>query len=107
MDVRNDAQGCLQDTHWAGGMIGYFPSYALGSAYGAQMLSKMQEELGDVFADVARGDLSRVTGWLKEKIHSHASFKKPGTLFEEVCGKFDASYYTDYLTAKYTELYGL
>ena len=107
VDVPDDAQGCLQDTHWAGGMIGYFPSYALGSAYGAQMLAKMQEELGDVFADIAEGDLSKVTGWLKEKIHRHASFKKPGALFEEVCGKFDATYYTQYLTDKFTQLYDL
>ena len=107
VQVPDDASGCLQDTHWSGGMIGYFPSYALGSAYGAQMLAKMQEDLGDVFADVARGDLSGVTGWLKEKIHCHASFKKPDVLFKEVCGAFDASYYTEYLTKKFTELYGL
>ena len=60
----------------------------------------MQADLGDVFADVANGDLSKVTGWLKEHIHRHASFKKPGQLFEEVCGKFDASCFTDYLTKK-------
>lgn len=107
VDVPNDAKGCLQDTHWAGGMLGYFPSYALGSAYGAQMIAKMEEELGDVYADVVRGDLSRVTAWLKEKIHCHASFRKPGELFESVCGKFDAKYYTDYLTKKYTQLYEL
>ena len=107
VDVPNDTKGCLQDTHWAGGMVGYFPSYALGSAYGAQMIAKMKEDLGDVYADVEKGDISRVTAWLKEKIHRHASFKKPGALFEEVCGKFDASYYTDYLTEKFTELYDL
>ena len=107
IDVPDDASGCLQDTHWAGGMIGYFPSYALGSAYGAQMIAKMQEEIGDIYEDVAKGDLSKVTAWLKEKIHRHASFKKPGALFEEVCGKFDATYYTDYLTEKFTELYNL
>ena len=107
VDVPNDTLGCLQDSHWSGGSVGYFPSYALGSAYGPQMLKKMEEDLGDIWADVATGDLSRVTGWLQEKIHSHASFKKPGALFEEVCGKFDATYYTDYLTAKYTELYNL
>ena len=107
VDVPNDAQGCLQDSHWSGGSVGYFPSYALGSAYGPQMLKKMEEDLGDIWADVAAGDLSRITGWLKEKIHCHASFKKPGALFEEVCGKFDATCYTDYLTKKYTELYNL
>ena len=107
VDVPDDAQGCLQDTHWSGGMVGYFPSYALGSAYGPQMLNVMESQIGDIWADVASGDLSKVTGWLKEKIHCHASFKKPGDLFEEVCGKFDAAYYTDYLTKKYTELYNL
>ena len=107
VDVPNDREGCLQDSHWSGGAVGYFPSYALGSAYGPQMLSKMEAELGDIWTDVAEGDLSKVTGWLKENIHRHASFKKPGALFEEVCGKFDAAYYTGYLTKKYTELYNL
>ena len=107
VDVPNDREGCLQDSHWSGGSVGYFPSYALGSAYGPQMLKKMEEELGNIWDDVAKGDLSKVTAWLKAKIHTHASFKKPGALFEEVCGKFDASCYTDYLTEKYTELYNL
>ena len=107
VEVPDDRQGCLQDSHWSGGMVGYFPSYALGSAYGPQMLKVMEAELGDIWTDVAKGDLSKITGWLKANIHRHASFKKPGVLFEEVCGKFDAAYYTDYLTKKYTELYNL
>lgn len=107
VDVPNDTLGCLQDIHWSFGNIGYFPSYALGSAYGAQMLHVMQQELGDVFRDVENGDLSRVTGWLREHIHRFASFKKPGQVFEDACGKFDATYYIDYLTKKYTEIYNL
>ena len=107
VDVPNDTMGCLQDIHWSFGNIGYFPSYALGSAYGAQMLHVMQQELGDVFADVEKGDLSRITEWLKKHIHQHASFKKPGQVFEDACGTFDATYYTDYLKAKFTELYDL
>ena len=107
IDVPSDREGCLQDSHWSGGAIGYFPSYALGSAYGAQMLHRMREDLGDIYEDIAKGDLSKVTAWLKEHIHRHASFKKPGALFEEVCGKFDAKYYTDYLTEKFTKLYNL
>ena len=107
VDVPSDKEGCLQDSHWSGGMLGYFPSYALGSAYGPQMLQVMEEDLGDIWEDVAKGDLSKVTTWLKEKIHRHASFGKPGVLFERVCGKFDAKYYTDYLTEKYGKLYSL
>lgn len=107
VDVPSDALGCLQDIHWSCGNIGYFPSYALGSAYGAQMLHVMEQELGDVWADVERGDLSRITFWLREHIHRYASFKKPGQLFEEACGKFDAAYYIAYLTEKYSKLYNL
>lgn len=107
IDVPSNRQGCLQDSHWSGGLIGYFPSYALGSAYGAQMLHQMELKLGDVFPDVEKGDLSKVTGWLREKIHRHASFYKPGDLLKSVFGEFDPKYYTDYLTRKYTELYDL
>ena len=107
IEVPNDRLGCLQDSHWSGGSIGYFPSYALGSAYGAQMLHVMKKELGDIYPDIEKGDLSRITGWLKSNIHTHASFKKPGELFEQVCGRFDVGYYIEYLTDKYTELYGL
>ncbi len=107
ISVPSDREGCLQDSHWAGGSIGYFPSYALGTAYGPQMLSVMEKELGDIYEDVARGDLSRVKGWLHEHIHRYAGYYKPGVLFEKACGKFDAHYYTDYLTEKYSKLYQL
>ena len=107
VDVPDDRSGCLQDSHWSGGAIGYFPSYALGSAYGPQILKKMEEEIGDVWVQVAQGDLSRISGWLKEKIHCHASMYKPRQLFESVCGPFDPRYYTDYLTEKYEKLYNL
>ena len=107
VDVPDDRQGCLQDSHWSGGLVGYFPSYAIGSAYGAQMLHVMEKELGDVAPSVANGDLSGITRWLRENIHRYAGFRKPGELFESVCGKFDARYYTDYLTKKYSRLYDL
>lgn len=107
VDVPDDATGCLQDIHWSCGNIGYFPSYALGSAYGAQMLKVMEQELGDMWQDVEKGDLSWITAWLREHIHQYASFKKPGKLLEDACGKFVAKYYTDYLTEKYSKIYNL
>ena len=107
VDVPSNAKGCLQDSHWSGGSIGYFPSYALGSAYGPQFLKVMQQDIGDIAEDISAGDLSKVTAWLKEHVHKHASFIKPGELFEMTCGKFDAKYYIDYLTGKFTKLYNL
>ncbi len=106
VEVPDDRHGCLQDSHWAGGLIGYFPSYALGSAYGAQMLRNMEKEM-DVWGPVGRGDLSFVTQWLKEKVHQYGSLLKPAQVVENACGKFDATAYTDYLTEKYTSLYDL
>jgi carboxypeptidase Taq len=107
IDVPDDTNGCLQDVHWAGGSIGYFPSYALGSAYGPQMLACMEKEVGEIYTDVAKGDLTKARHWLQEKIHRFSALYKPGELFEKCCGKFDAKYYVDYLTEKYTALYNL
>lgn len=107
VDVPDDTNGCLQDVHWAGGSIGYFPSYALGSAYGPQMLHCMEQEVGEIYSDVAKGDLSKARNWLKEHIHRYSALYKPTELFERACGKFDAKYFTDYLTKKFTELYEL
>ena len=108
VDVPNDTKGCLQDTHWSGGMIGYFPSYALGSAYGAQMKHVLETELGMSLDDlIAAGRIGDITAWLGEKIHRHGSLYKPMELFGAVCGEFDPKYFTDYLKDKYSKLYEL
>ena len=107
VDVPNDSQGCLQDSHWSGGSIGYFPSYALGSAYGAQMKHVMESELGPIAPMIARGDIAAITAWLREHIHRFGNFKKPAAIFEDACGKFDPKFFADYLTEKYSKIYGL
>ena len=106
IDVPDDRRGCLQDSHWSGGSFGYFPSYALGSAYGAQMLRNMEKDV-DVWGSVGKGDLSPVTAWLREKVHQYGSLLEPAQIVENACGVFDPTVYTDYLTEKYSELYGL
>lgn len=106
VDVPDDRRGCLQDSHWSGGSFGYFPSYALGSAYGAQMLKNMEKEI-DVWGPVSRGDLSGVSAWLGEKIHQYGSLLEPADVLKNACGEFDPAVYADYLTEKYTAIYGL
>jgi carboxypeptidase Taq len=107
IEVPNDTMGCLQDMHWAGGMFGYFPTYALGSAYGAQMKVFMERDIGSLEKLIAEGKISEITAWLGEKFHKYGCLLKPEELFEQTCGKFDAEYFTRYLTEKYTELYDL
>ncbi len=107
IDVPNDRMGVLQDSHWSGGMMGYFPSYALGSAYGVQMLRVMEKDV-DVWTPVAQGNLTPVNDWLREKIHRHGRMLKPHQLLENACGcAFDPTVYTDYLKEKFARLYHL
>ena len=107
VDVPDHKRGVLQDSHWSFGGIGYFPSYALGSAYGIQMLHEMEKTV-DVRGTVAKGDLSPVTAWLTEKIHQYGSLKKPADLLPAAMGgPLDAKVYTDYLKKKFGELYKL
>ena len=107
VDVPSDTQGCLQDSHWSGGSIGYFPSYALGSAYGAQMKHVMESELGPIAPCIARGEIGTITAWLREHIHRFGNFKKPAAIFEDACGKFDPDFFANYLQEKYSRLYEL
>ena len=107
VDVPDDRRGVLQDSHWSGGSIGYFPSYALGSAYGAQFLLKMKETV-DVDGCLADGDFGPINAWNREHIWQYGSLYTPGQLLEQVLGgAFDASVYLDYLEAKVADVYGL
>ncbi len=106
VDVPDDRQGCLQDSHWSGGAFGYFPSYALGSAYGAQMLREMERDI-DVWGPVSRGDLSQVSEWLREKVHRFGGLLEPADVVKNACGDLDPTVLTDYLERKYRALYGL
>ena len=106
VEVPNDAVGCLQDVHWTGG-YGYFPSYALGNAYGAQILRTMEKDF-DVFAAVREGNLKKIGDWLTEKVFSIASLKTPDEWIREITGEgLNVGYYLDYLEKKFKTLYRL
>ena len=107
VDVPDDTRGCLQDVHWSGYGFGYFPSYALGNAYGAQILHQMKKEF-DVDAALRVGDLKQIGDWLKERVFSIASIKTPDEWIRAITGEsLNVNYYLDYLEKKYTEVYGL
>ncbi|WP_235422025.1 carboxypeptidase M32 [Collinsella tanakaei] len=108
INVPDDAHGCLQDTHWSGGDFGYFPTYALGSAYGAQFVRAMAGEGVDFGAACAAGDLAPVRAWLGQKIWRWGRSKDAPELIGGACGEpFDATYYCSYLAKKFGALYAL
>lgn len=107
VDVPDDRRGVLQDSHWAGGLVGYFPSYALGNAYGAQFLAKMKETV-DVDGCIAKGNFGPVNAWNRENIWRHGGRYTPAELLDRVLGEdFYPGYYTDYLKKKFSDIYGL
>ena len=91
----------MMQGHWDGDVTALAGAMSLGENNVLGIAMGTSEAGGFVDAQ------GRITGWLKENIHKHASMYKPGELFEKCCGKFDAKYYIDYLTEKFSKLYNL
>lgn len=106
VDVPDDKHGVLQDSHWSGGLIGYFPSYALGSAYGAQFLSRMKESV-DFENDVKNGNFENINAWNRENIWKTGSLYTPAQILEKTVGAFNPDYYVNYLAEKCRDVYGI
>lgn len=108
VDVSDYQHGPLQDVHWSQGSFGYFPTYALGSAYGAQLKYKMIEDGVDFDGACADGELAPIRAWLGRTIWCHGRSKDPAELIQSACGKpFSAHYFCDYLREKFSSIYRL
>jgi carboxypeptidase Taq len=81
------ARGVLQDIHWSGGAIGYFPTYTLGNLYAAQLFDAAGADLGDLDASFARGEFSPLLGWLRDKVHRHGRRYPASELVQRATGK--------------------
>ena len=104
--VENDSEGVMQDTHWASGYFGYFPSYALGNIYCGQLTSALTEDLPMWRTQIANGKLEEVNNWLKNRIHEKGDLYDPEELIKITTGKeLDSEPYLQYLKQKYGTLY--
>jgi carboxypeptidase Taq len=83
----NDAEGCLQDGHWADGLIGYFPTYTLGDVFAAQLFARAGQELGDLEESFARGEFAALVRWLGERIYRQGGRYPSARLIQEVTGR--------------------
>jgi carboxypeptidase Taq len=82
----NDAEGCLQDGHWAEGLVGYFPTYTLGDVFAAQLFARAQRELGDLEESFARGEFRELVRWLGDRIYRQGGRYPSARLIEVVTG---------------------
>ena len=98
---QNDAEGVLQDIHWASGLFGYFPSYALGSAIASQLFACMKREM-PLEKYLEEGNLLPIREFLREHVHQWGKAKTTGEILRETTGEdFDAFYYMEYLKEKF------
>lgn len=104
----NDAEGVLQDVHWSGGMIGYFPTYTLGNLYGAMLYESAEHDLGELDAMFRRGEFAPLLNWLREKVHRQGKRHTAKQLIERIAGKpISAEPLMNYLERKFGDLYGI
>ncbi|MBA2533932.1 MAG: carboxypeptidase M32, partial [Rubrobacter sp.] len=105
---KNAAQGVLQDTHWAIGYFGYFPSYTVGNVLSVQLFEAAVEKRPEILPDMARGEFGALLGWLRENVHRHSKKYEPDDLISRSTGRSpDTAPYLGYLESKFGELYGL
>ncbi len=100
------ADGVLQDIHWSSGQFGYFPSYALGNLFAAQIFDTAMDEIDGLKNKIAKGEFLPLREWLRENIHRHGRKYKSAEMTKKLTGEgLDARYHIDYLENKYSSIY--
>ncbi|MCF2132415.1 carboxypeptidase M32, partial [Strepomyces sp. STD 3.1] len=104
----HDGEGVLQDVHWSDGSFGYFPSYALGYIYAAQLKNALVKDITDFEERIQQGKVTEIRAWLTKHIHQYGKLKDPLELLKAATGEgLEARYLVEHLTEKYSKLYEL
>jgi carboxypeptidase Taq len=107
IEPASDAEGVLQDIHWSGGGVGYFPTYALGNLYAAQLFAQADADLGPLDKQFARGEFGPLRGWLREKVHRQGRRYSAAELVRRITGQeLSHASLIEQLRARLGPLYG-
>jgi carboxypeptidase Taq len=102
------AQGVLQDVHWSHGLIGYFPTYALGNLLSVQLYNLAVADRPEIPASIKAGEYSPLLDWMRDHIHVHGRKYTPVELIErETGGPIRTGPFLEYIQTKYSEIYDL
>lgn len=108
VEPKSDTVGVLQDVHWSASLFGYFPSYALGNLYGAQIYYTLLNEKPEIMKEIGEGNLRNLHSWLKENVHKFGSLYTPAEIIERVTGEeLNSKYFINYLKDKYYNIYNI
>ncbi|MEM8653820.1 MAG: carboxypeptidase M32 [Pseudomonadota bacterium] len=102
------SNGVLQDVHWSVGLFGYFPTYSLGNVYAGCLHEALRTAVPDLDAQLARGDTTAATGWLRDTLQVHGSLYEPREVIERASGRTPGPEpLLAYLKDKFAGIYGL
>jgi carboxypeptidase Taq len=108
VDVPDDARGVLQDVHWSGGAIGYFPTYSLGNVISVQLWDVVREAMPDLDQQFERGEFGDLSRWLRENLHEHGRKFTSKEMLDRIVGSgMDPGPYVRYLKEKLGGIYGV
>lgn len=103
-----DTLGVLQDVHWSMGLVGYFPTYSIGTILSAQLYEKAIAANPSISNEIGQGKFSTLLGWLRENIHQHGRKYEPNELIKRATGEpLQARSYINYLKKKFAAIYGV
>jgi len=107
-EVKNDAEGVLQDIHWSDGLMGIFTAYTLGNIYGTQIFNKLKEAIPEWEKEIEEGNLQKVLNWFRVNVFEKGNLMDSFVLVENITGKeVSSEHLAEYLTIKYSLLYKL
>src|SRR5262249_43350658 len=102
----NNADGVMQDVHWAAGLVGYFPTYSLGNLYASQLFAQAGRDLGDLAGMFRRGEFLPLRDWPRKHVHEQARRYSPAELIEHITGEpLSHTALIQHLRDKYVPLY--
>ncbi|MBS1774364.1 MAG: carboxypeptidase M32 [Bacteroidetes bacterium] len=108
VSAKDDVTGVLQDVHWSHGMLGYFPTYSLGSFYAAQYYEQAKKDISGLEANMEKGEFSELLQWLRKHIHQYGRQYTSEELCKRVTGKgLDFEVFMNYANNKYKSIYEL
>ena len=108
ISVTDDADGVLQDVHWSEGLIGYFPTYALGNLIAGQLWERAHTDIPGLEDQLGCGEFSALRAWLGEHVHRHASkYTTTELLQRELGSPITVEPFIRYLKDKLGDVYDL
>ena len=106
INIQNDSEGVMQDTHWASSLYGYFPTYALGNIYTGQINEAIQRNSPQWLSQLAEGNLEPIKKWLVNNVYAYGNLYDPADLIKKITGTgLTVKPYLKYLQGKYSRLY--